>query len=73
MEVDPRYFRPAEVDLLLGDAGKARTKLGWAPKVDFDQLVKLMVEHDLARAKHEAEAQQMEHAAVATKTRWGSI
>ena len=73
VEVDPRYFRPAEVDLLLGDAGKARTKLGWAPKVDFDQLVKLMVEHDLARAKHEAEAQQMEHAAVATKTRWGSI
>ena len=73
VEVDPKYFRPAEVDLLLGDASKARTKLGWEPKVDFNQLVKLMVEHDLALAKHEAEAQQMQHASAATKTRWGSI
>lgn len=73
VEVDPKYFRPAEVDLLLGDAGKARTKLGWEPKVDFNQLVKLMVDHDLALAKHEAEAQQMQHATVANKTRWGSI
>jgi GDPmannose 4,6-dehydratase len=73
VEVDPKYFRPAEVDLLLGDASKARTKLGWEPKVDFNQLVKLMVDHDLALAKHEAEAQQMQHASAATKTRWGSI
>jgi GDPmannose 4,6-dehydratase len=48
---DPRYLRPAEVDLLHGDAGKARSKLGWQPRVDFAQLVKMMVahDHDLAR------------------------
>jgi GDPmannose 4,6-dehydratase len=45
--VDPRYFRPAEVDLLLGDATKAREKLGWIPKTSFDDLVKMMVEADL--------------------------
>jgi len=73
VEVDPKYFRPAEVDLLLGDPSKARTKLGWTPKVDFNQLVKLMVDHDLALAKHEAEAQEMRHATVTAKTRWGSI
>jgi len=73
VEVDPKYFRPAEVDLLLGDASKARTKLGWEPKVDFNQLVKLMVDHDLALAKHEAEAQETQTATVAAKTRWGSI
>src|SRR6187551_1307517 len=43
VEVDPRYFRPAEVDLLLGDASKARKELGWAPKVGFKELVKMMV------------------------------
>src|SRR5256884_5889165 len=73
VEKDPRYYRPAEVDLLLGDASKARTKLGWEPKVDFNQLVKLMVGHDLALAKHEAEAHEMQNATAATKTRWGSI
>jgi GDPmannose 4,6-dehydratase len=44
---DPKFFRPAEVDLLIGDASKARQKLGWNPEVDFAQLVKMMVEHDL--------------------------
>jgi GDPmannose 4,6-dehydratase len=44
---DPKYFRPAEVDLLIGDSTKARTKLGWTPEVDFPGLVKLMVENDL--------------------------
>jgi GDPmannose 4,6-dehydratase len=44
---DPKFFRPAEVDLLIGDASKARQKLGWQPEVDFGQLVKMMVEHDL--------------------------
>src|SRR5262249_22004022 len=43
VEVDPRYFRPAEVDLLLGDAAKARATLGWAPAVDFDALISMMV------------------------------
>lgn len=45
---DERFLRPAEVDLLIGDATKARTKLGWAPEVTFPQLVKRMVSHDLA-------------------------
>jgi GDPmannose 4,6-dehydratase len=45
---DPKFFRPAEVDLLIGDATKARTKLGWKPEVDFPTLVKMMVRNDLA-------------------------
>ena len=47
VEVDPNYFRPAEVDLLLGDASKARAQLGWQPSVDFAGLVHMMVQHDL--------------------------
>ncbi len=47
VETDPRFTRPAEVDLLMGDASKARDKLGWKPKVDFPELVTMMVEHDL--------------------------
>ncbi|MHC4515451.1 MAG: GDP-mannose 4,6-dehydratase [Planctomycetota bacterium] len=47
VRVDPRYFRPAEVDALQGDATKAREKLGWEPKVGFKELVKMMVEADL--------------------------
>ncbi len=46
--VDPKYFRPAEVDVLLGDATRARTALGWQPKVDFKALVRMMVDADLA-------------------------
>jgi GDPmannose 4,6-dehydratase len=45
---DPKFFRPAEVDLLIGDPTKARTKLGWKPEVSFEQLVDMMVAHDLA-------------------------
>ncbi|MEX2291005.1 MAG: GDP-mannose 4,6-dehydratase [Mycobacteriales bacterium] len=45
---DPRYFRPAEVDLLVGDASKARVELGWQPTVGFQELVQMMVESDLA-------------------------
>jgi GDPmannose 4,6-dehydratase len=51
IEIDPRYFRPAEVELLLGDAAKARQKLGWQPKILFAQLVREMVEADLALYK----------------------
>ncbi|MBD2178774.1 GDP-mannose 4,6-dehydratase [Pseudanabaena sp. FACHB-1998] len=47
VEIDPRYFRPAEVDLLLGDCTKAKQKLGWEPKVTFKGLVELMVDADL--------------------------
>jgi GDPmannose 4,6-dehydratase len=53
VKVDAKYFRPAEVDVLLGDASKARRELGWAPKVAFKELAKLMVEADLESAgKH---------------------
>jgi GDPmannose 4,6-dehydratase len=48
VEIDPRYYRPSEVDVLLGDASKAREKLGWEPKVGFDELVRLMVDADMA-------------------------
>ncbi len=48
VSIDPQFFRPAEVDLLLGDATKARQKLGWAPRVSFRQLVEMMVDADLA-------------------------
>ncbi|MEA2708421.1 MAG: GDPmannose 4,6-dehydratase [Phycisphaerales bacterium] len=53
VEVDPRYFRPAEVDLLLGDASKAKKHLGWTPKVTFKTLAKMMVDADLKMAKRE--------------------
>jgi GDPmannose 4,6-dehydratase len=51
VEIDPRYFRPAEVDLLIGDASKARRKLGWEPKITFKELVRTMVDADLADLK----------------------
>ena len=47
VEIDPKFFRPAEVDLLLGDPTKARQVLGWTPQVSFDELVRLMMEADL--------------------------
>lgn len=47
VEIDPRYYRPAEVDSLLGDASKAREKLGWEPKVRFKELIELMVDADI--------------------------
>ena len=53
IEVDPRYFRPAEVDLLLGDSAKARQKLGWTPKYDLKTMVSEMVEEDMKEAKKE--------------------
>lgn len=51
VKVDPRYFRPAEVDLLLGDSSKAKKKLGWVPKTSFKDLVRMMVEFDLENEK----------------------
>lgn len=54
IEIDKDYFRPTEVDLLQGNAAKARERLGWAPKVDLKELIKMMVEADLEEAEHEA-------------------
>jgi GDPmannose 4,6-dehydratase len=53
VSIDPRYFRPAEVDTLLGDASKARSKLGWKPRITFLELVTEMAQSDLAQAKRE--------------------
>ncbi|MFI4862262.1 MAG: GDP-mannose 4,6-dehydratase [Phycisphaerales bacterium JB063] len=53
VEIDPRYYRPAEVDELLGDATKAKQKLGWEPTVTVEQLAQMMVEHDLELAAQE--------------------
>ena len=52
VEVDPKYFRPAEVELLIGDASKAKEKLGWEAKVDIDELVEIMMKYDLKEAKN---------------------
>jgi GDPmannose 4,6-dehydratase len=53
VKIDPRYFRPTEVDFLLGDPSKAKDKLGWEPKVNFDTLVKMMVREDLKEAERD--------------------
>jgi GDPmannose 4,6-dehydratase len=73
IETDPRYYRPAEVDLLLGDASKARKLLGWEPKVAFKQLVRLMVDHDLALAENERVAQEVKGLVPAANAGWGTI
>lgn len=64
VEIDPRYFRPTEVDLLLGDASKARKKLGWAPKVTFEGLIEMMVEGDLELARQEKTLKDAGHKIV---------
>ena len=53
VKIDPRYYRPAEVDLLLGDPSKAQRTLGWKPRVSFSELVAMMVDHDLEEAERE--------------------
>lgn len=53
VEVDPRYFRPTEVDTLIGDAAKARKKLNWKPKVNFKELVRMMVDADMKKVEQE--------------------
>ena len=55
VEIDSKYFRPAEVDLLIGDYSKAKKKLGWEPKTRFVDLVKLMVDEDIRRLKEHRE------------------
>jgi GDPmannose 4,6-dehydratase len=65
VEQDPRYFRPAEVDLLIGDPSKARDALGWTPRVTFEGLIQRMVDADLAieQAAARAKTAEAEHAA----------
>ncbi len=53
IEIDPRYFRPTEVELLIGNAEKAKRELGWAPKTSFQELVAEMVATDLEEAKRD--------------------
>jgi GDPmannose 4,6-dehydratase len=58
VKIDPRYFRPTEVETLLGDYSKAKAKLGWAPEISFAELVREMVESDLELARRDAHMQQ---------------
>ena len=53
VEIDPRYFRPTEVDVLLGDSTKARKIFGWEPKVNFDSLIDMMIQTDVELAPRE--------------------
>ena len=64
VEQDPRYFRPTEVDHLLGDSSKARRELGWQPKVNFEALVKMMIEHDTEQARQEQTLAEAGHRVV---------
>jgi GDPmannose 4,6-dehydratase len=73
VEIDPRYYRPTEVDLLLGDATKAREKLGWEPKVAFPELVKIMVDHDLGLAQQEQAALDFNGSTANKKVRWETV
>jgi GDPmannose 4,6-dehydratase len=73
VDIDSRYYRPAEVELLLGDATKARQRLGWEPKVSFKELIKLMVDFDLELARREHAILEREGEAAQKQTRWGAF
>jgi GDPmannose 4,6-dehydratase len=64
VELDPRYLRPTEVDFLQGDSSKARAMLGWKPRVSFQELVRMMVDHDLELAKQEKTLAEAGHKIV---------
>lgn len=64
VEIDPRYFRPIEVEHLQGDATKAREKLGWSPRVTFKELVRMMVDHDMELARQERTLKDAGHAVM---------
>jgi GDPmannose 4,6-dehydratase len=72
VEIDERYNRPSEVDLLLGDAAKARDVLGWEPKVDFKGLVHIMIEHDLKLAEREKAAVERGSQPTLVEARWSA-
>jgi len=65
VKIDPRYYRPAEVDALRGDARKARARLGWEPRVGIDELVRRMVAHDLELARQERTLREAGHVVAA--------
>jgi GDPmannose 4,6-dehydratase len=65
VEIDPRYFRPTEVDTLLGDASKARRVLGWEPNVKFEQLVRIMVDADMQSLQDQLQGRPARQASVA--------
>lgn len=65
VRVDPNYYRPTEVETLLGDAGKARDKLGWEPKIGLEELVKDMMESDLAQAGKDAKYKSLANESIA--------
>jgi GDPmannose 4,6-dehydratase len=73
VDIDPRYYRPAEVDVLVGDSSKARRVLGWEPTVEFEELVKLMIDHDLELAAQELRGTTAEGQRATGITRWGSV
>ena len=70
VKIDPRYMRPTEVDVLLGDAEKARRELGWHPRVGFRDLVRIMVEHDLRLAEQERLLSDNGHLAATAPEAW---
>ena len=65
VKIDPRYYRPAEVEALRGDASKARAQLGWEPRVGIDELVRRMVAHDYELARQERTLREAGHAIAA--------
>lgn len=70
VEIDPRYYRPAEVDLLLGDASKAKRELGWEPKTSFEEMVRRMVHHDLELAEEEVTLRDAKGVPERKRERW---
>jgi GDPmannose 4,6-dehydratase len=64
VESDPRYFRPTEVDYLRGNASKITSKVGWKPRIGFEQLVRMMMEHDLEMARQEQTLAKAGHKVV---------
>jgi GDPmannose 4,6-dehydratase len=71
VEIDPRYLRPTEVDHLLGDPSKIKASLGWQPKVTFEKLVRLMVDHDMELARQEQTLAQAGHKVLLRGTSHG--
>ncbi len=61
IKIDPHYFRPAEVETLLGDPGKAKQKLGWVPEISAQEMCREMINHDLKEAKRQAHLKQHDH------------